>query len=68
MKPIWQSKTFWFNIVMAVVTMSDHASAFGAVMPAEVGEALPYVVMVGNLILRVLTVGPVEVLAKAASK
>jgi hypothetical protein len=61
-KTIWQSKTFWFNVVMTIV---DFAAFSETVLPIE---ALPYLTMVqglGNIVLRVwFTNGGVTLSAK----
>lgn len=46
--PFYQSKTFWFNLVSAVVTFSGY-------VPAQYQKFVVPVITVGNLILRYLT-------------
>ena len=48
-KPIWESRTFWFNVAMATVTFAGYLPPKYAV---PVGAA-------GNIVLRVLTTAPV---------
>jgi hypothetical protein len=51
-KSIFKSRTFWFNVVTAVVTYGGH-------LPPEYAF---YVNVIGNIILRRLTKTPVTVL------
>ena len=52
-KPIWKSKTFWFNVLGGIATFLLHA---GAVLPPEWAAAA---LAIGNLLLRYVTKTPV---------
>jgi purine-cytosine permease-like protein len=52
-KSLFQSKTFWFNLITAVVNL--FGGALGYVFPAE--YAVP-VIAIGNVLLRLITAYP----------
>lgn len=53
-KPFWKSKTLWFNAVAGVVTVFwPEVSKF--LTPEQAGA----IVIIGNAILRLVTVAPV---------
>lgn len=55
-KKWYQSKTLWFNVVMAVLDVVN--GVYGVVnIPAELKV---YVLVIGNVALRFLTTQPVE--------
>ena len=62
-KPIWQSKTFWFNLVfllLGIVTAVAHYFGYGEWEPAEdVQQILFVVVLAINILLRFITKQPV---------
>lgn len=53
MKPLYKSKTFWFNVAAVAVQVSQVAPLSPAASAAVVG--------VGNIVLRLLTTEPVTV-------
>ena len=55
-KSIFTSKTFWFNVLTGGLAILDQVTP---VLPPSVQSALPAVIMLGNLLLRYLTVQPV---------
>lgn len=64
-KPVYQSKTFWFNVVAFVVTaVLKFVNTDG--LPAEVAAWSPVIITVGNLVLRFVTSQPVQVPAVVA--
>lgn len=60
-KPLWQSKVLWWNALSLLVLILDTVQVSGStVLPPA---WLPYIslaVIVGNAILRFLTVQPVQ--------
>jgi hypothetical protein len=59
MKPFWQSKTFWFNVLALVVAVAG-AFGFAGFRPSADTEQLAYVLVVLiNLVLRFVTKQPV---------
>ena len=49
-KPIWQSRTFWFNVVSLTVALVE-------ILPPR--YAVP-IITVGNIVLRFLTTVPIR--------
>jgi hypothetical protein len=54
-KPFWQSKTFWANVILVLLSILDNAY-FGAMVPSE---AKAIIIGAFNLALRFLTTGAV---------
>jgi hypothetical protein len=59
-KPIWKSKTFWFN----ALTMGAQVSGFLPVAPATAGM----IAAGANIALRAITKGPVTIIQDAAKE
>lgn len=59
MKSIWQSKTFWFNLITGVLAIVSEVSN---VFPISQHPKLyATVISVGNIILRLITTQPIGV-------
>lgn len=67
-KPWWKSKTFWFNVLMAVAAVAAQlrpiiddlvAAGYDADWVAPVRAAIAFATIIGNMILRAVTTGPV---------
>jgi len=59
-KPIWKSKTFWFNTVSGILTGIEVAGVTD-MLSAGQQSSLAIGVIVANIILRWLTVQPVTI-------
>ena len=51
-KAPWESKTLWFNLLTAVVTIATSASG---ILPEQYGKYIAIVLAVANLGLRLVT-------------
>lgn len=59
-KPIYYSKTFWFNIISVIVTVAA-AFGFNQFQPdAQMGEYATVIVAIINIILRFYTAQPIS--------
>lgn len=74
-KPIWASKTFWFNLVTMVLaalgTLQTAVAALPFVTPkvaASVATACVVVNAVGNIILRLVSTQPVSVTGNSTAE
>ena len=54
MKPWYKSKTIWFNLVVLLVSLASAVAADPAAKP-EITQVASYVLIVGNVCLRLLT-------------
>lgn len=64
MKPIWRSKTFWFNFGTGMVSLGTEFAFVADFLPEEY-EAMTRIglasfVAIGNVILRTVTAEPVR--------
>jgi len=59
-KKIWQSKTFWFNLVSGLVGVVGVLQGNELINDPKVQAAFASVVSVGNIVLRLLTDKPIE--------
>lgn len=68
-KPFWKSKTYWFNALMALLALLAElapivdqliAAGYDAKWLAAARAAIAFVTIIGNLILRAVTTGPVS--------
>jgi len=59
-KAFWKSKTFWFNVISASVVGASMAAESNPEAQA-VKAAAPYVITIGNLLLRGMTKKPVGI-------
>lgn len=56
MKKWWQSKTIWFNIIVAsLVALEETFSALQGLLPANVYAIAVPVLAIGNAVLRIVT-------------
>ena len=53
MKTIWQSKTFWFNLIGLIIAAAGELST--AFPSGQVAKISAFVLTIGNIILRLLT-------------
>ena len=51
-KPFYYSKTFWFNVICLIVLFAEQIPVISPQIPAWGTQAVAYVLLVGNLILR----------------
>lgn len=62
-KAWWKSKTLWFNVATALVTISNEMAPLAEIMSKENSEAFRSIIIVasvlGNTILRLVTKTPV---------
>lgn len=58
MKPIWQSKTFWANLIAATVAVAEETNMID-LLPAEYQTLFTIALAVANIALRMVTVEPV---------
>lgn len=63
-KPWYKSKTVWFNAVVLVVSIAS-ALAVDPSVKAEVGQVASYVLIAGNIALRLLSGQPIELPGRA---
>ena len=57
-KPIYQSKTFWFNVIMAAIGLAE---GFKTIEGIDLPSWLtPTIILVGNTMLRFVTNKPVK--------
>jgi hypothetical protein len=54
-KPIWKSKTFYFNLLMGGLQIADWAAGSG-LLPVQYAAGIT---MVGNILLRLVTGQPI---------
>ena len=55
-KPLWKSRTLWFNLVVAGLAAAEASSGLlQPLMPGNVYGWLVFALTVGNAVLRVLT-------------
>lgn len=55
-KPWWQSKTLWFNLVVAVAAAAEASvGLLQPLLPINIFEALSFLLVVGNAALRVIS-------------
>lgn len=59
-KPIYKSKTIWFNIIIPVVAWAAYKVTGGDMPPDVAASVLGVVQTVGNIILRLITKQPLE--------
>jgi len=57
-KPIWYSKTFWFNVITLIVMIAG-VLADPATYGPEIAKWAAFILPVGNVILRWMTSEPV---------
>ena len=61
MKEFWKSKTFWFNVLAALVAVAG-VFGFADYQPsAETGQIIGVIVALVNVALRFLTTEPVTI-------
>lgn len=59
-KPLWASKTLWFNLVVAALAAAEAASGLlQPLLPGNVYGWLTFALTVGNTVLRVITTSAV---------
>ena len=58
-KPMWQSKTFWFNLITLIVMVAGAMSDPQTYGP-EIAKYAALVLPVGNVVLRWMTKEPVS--------
>ena len=51
-KPFYYSKTFWFNVICLIVLFAEQIPVISPQIPTWGTQAVAYVLLVGNLILR----------------
>lgn len=56
MKPFWESKTFWLNVIAIAVLVADYLFT-NQIIPAEIGVL---VLGILNIVLRFLTSQPLS--------
>lgn len=62
MKPIYASKTFWFNIFAgALLVLEAQLGALTAVLPAHFGPWVLLVIPLANVVLRAITTEAVKI-------
>jgi hypothetical protein len=64
-KPIWQSKTFWFNVIatgLDVLALTE----LGGILPKEAAAYITVLQGIGNILLRRISSGPVTLTGRAA--
>jgi hypothetical protein len=65
-KPVWQSRTVWFNVIVGVLEwLAMHAEA--GTLPAALAPYGIWILLFGNVLLRLITNGPVT-LTKSSSR
>lgn len=57
-KPIWLSRTFWFNVITLIVMIAGALSDPATYGP-EIAKGAAFILPVGNVILRWMTNQPV---------
>lgn len=60
-KPIWQSKTFWFNVLVVVIGVAA-VMADPAQYGDEVAKWAALILAVGNVVLRTISSGAVTMM------
>jgi uncharacterized membrane protein len=58
-KPFWESKTFWVNLVLALIAILELATD-ALPLPEGSGVWLVFIIGVLNIVLRFVTVQPVS--------
>jgi hypothetical protein len=58
-KPFWESKTFWANLIIALVAVLELANVSPLPLPEGSGEWLIFAAGVLNILLRFVTTQPV---------
>lgn len=51
-KPFYLSKTFWFNVICLLVLVAEQIPVISPEIPAWGNQAVAYVLLVGNIVLR----------------
>lgn len=51
-KPFYESKTFWFNVIMFVVLFAEQIPVILPGLPEWVTATTAFVLLAGNLVLR----------------
>lgn len=59
-KPVYKSKTVWFNVLLPLVTWGAYKMTGVEIPPDVAAGAIAVMQTVGNIILRLLTKQPIE--------
>lgn len=62
-KKLWESKTWWFNVLVFVLAILS-LPQIGGVVPPEWLPHIGYLAAIGNVVLRLVTDSPISLSGK----